>query len=146
MTFNGGSLLPRRFRLNFTRATVQDRDAETHVAISDEPVWLPTTALTGLTNNFTAAGIEGASEIPFDSVSSQLLTGVDATGITVFEKRIWNLSGTTNLTVSHNNAGSLPANRIINSTGASIVLTPGQVMKRVRAADNANWRGVLCLV
>lgn len=145
MLVNGGSLLPRRHKLNFVRGLVEDVDNTTRVTIAFDPVWLPTFSTAIDIDNFKTDGFAGASEVPFDPTGARTITGFAATGLTVFEKRIWNF-GAGNVIITNDDAASDPANRVLTNTGASISISPNNAVKLVRTADNANWRALPCLI
>ncbi len=148
MSVNGGSLLPRRHRLNFVRGLVADVDDTTQVTIAVAPVWMPTFGMIADFNDFTEEGFSGASEVPFEPLlATRTLTGFESTDLTVFEKRIWNFTtDASDLVITNDDSASAPGNRVLTNTGSSITITPGNAVKLIRSANNANWLALPCLI
>lgn len=154
MRVNGGSLLPRRSLLSFLRGRVEDIGGETQVSIVDEAAWLTPSHVHSSepVNDFSPDGFAALTEIAFDPQGGdpRIVTGFDATDLTVYEKRVWNLStdmpSARDLIIAHDDSGSAANNRVITPDELDLTITPGNAAKLIRNAADSAWRVLPCLV
>lgn len=148
ITVNGGAALPRRHLINFIGAKLEDVGGLLRVSVTHEQSWPdPSVEITAQQDDFLPAGFPTLSDVAINPTGgTQVITGFDATGLKIFSKRIWNLSGDArNLQIFHANISSLADNRITTPDGLTLTLTPGQGARLVRNQSGTGWRVLPCL-
>ncbi len=143
VTVNGGSNLPRRSKLNIINGEVEDIDGATKIAITTKVSWLnPSQAISADQNNFSPTGFASLTEIAVDPTgATRTITGFDATNLTVFTKRIWNLTtDARDLVIAHNNSSSDANNSVLTPDSLPFTITPGSAAELVRNQSGTGWR------
>ncbi len=143
---NGGSLLPRRSTLNIKGGSVEDVNGVTQITVPNTPVWVADPfILSGTEHDLTTPGFAASTDIIIFTAASATITGFDAAGILTQRKRIWNTSASA-VTILHDDAGSLSANRVLTPGGATLTIDAGTAFTIQRSADNLKWRALKCLI
>ncbi len=146
LTINGGSALTRRSGLNIIGQKVEDTGSVLQLTPRFEPVWAPQDSLTGSVNDYGPTGFASASELPIVLDGNYNITGFDSTGLTVLEKRIWNMDTSNSFTLVNDSASSQSQNRIgIPGGGPTLAFTAGEVARIVYDSGTGNWWAFKCL-
>lgn len=142
----GGSLLPRRTTINFVNCVAEDIGGETVITLDMRPVWLTTATLTTSQDDYTATGFAGCTDVPFDSsVATATVTGLDSSGLTVYEKRIWNVDSSNSVALAHASSSSAVGNRIYCPGSADMTIAPGYAAMVVWVSSLNRWQAIQCL-
>lgn len=140
----GGYLLPRRHTLEFRNALVEDKNGRTRITLSPRPVWITPSAVSSSQDDWAPTGVAGATDIRVESsTASWTLTGLSASGLEVYEKRIWNRNTVASgyaVTLAHADTDSAAGNRFTCPGGVDFVLAPGYAAKLIYdLASQTHW-------
>ncbi len=147
ITVNGGSKLPRRNLINIIGGKTEDVNNATQVSITLEPVWNdPSTVIASSQNNLAPIDFAILTDVAINPTGgSRKITGWDAVGLRVFNKRIWNLTADASpITLQHDNSLSLLTNRMTTSDGLTLTLMAGEAALMVRNNNGIGWRVIKC--
>jgi hypothetical protein len=140
---DGGVIMPIRGALNFTgQVTVTDDSANgrTTVAVMAADVILTPPALTANQNNYAPTGLDEATVLRIGLTgANRTITGFSEQATNV-RKQLINISSTLSLILSHNDAASTAANRILCRNNANYTIQPNGSAQIWYDAATGMWR------